>query len=52
METSQILCFAYNDMPTIAMETFLYHGEYSMFNLDADGDQALDDMIYYQLFEC
>ena len=41
-------CFAYNNMSTIPMETFLYHGEYIMYNEDV----ALDNLIYYQLFEC
>lgn len=41
-------CLAYNDWGTIAMETFLYHEEYSMYN----EDHAIDNMVYYQLFEC
>ena len=41
-------CFAYNTMSTIAMETFLYHDEYEMYN----DDHALDNLIYYQLFGC
>lgn len=43
-----MLCPVYNYLGTIAMETFLYHDEYEMFN----GDHALDNMIYYQLFGC
>lgn len=45
-------CFAYNYLGTVAMETFLYHNEYSMYNQDAGGNTALDDLIYYQLFDC
>lgn len=45
---SDTCCFAYNILGTIAMETFLYHEEYNMYN----ADHALDNMIYYQLFEC
>lgn len=41
-------CEAYNDLGTIPMEVFLYHWEYSDYNYD----NALDDLIYYQLFEC
>ena len=45
-------CFAYNYMATISMETFLYHIEYEPFSEDAEGGHLLDDMIYYQVFEC
>jgi len=42
------LCVMYNEASTIPMETFLYHEEYEMYN----ADHALDNFIYYQLFEC
>jgi len=45
-------CEAYNDISTIQMEQFLYHGEYRMYNLDSDYECQLDNLIYYQLFEC
>ena len=45
---SETCCFVYNDLSTIQMEQFLYHEEYSMYN----EDHAIDNMIYYQLFEC
>lgn len=49
---TDVLCVAYNEMPTIAMETFLFHDEYSMYNEDATGAHQLDNFIYYQLFGC
>jgi hypothetical protein len=52
METSEILCEAYNNLPTIPMEDFLFHPEYHPFNADSSGDHTLDDLIYYQLFGC
>jgi hypothetical protein len=45
---SETLCFAYNNLSTIQMEQFLYHDEYYMYN----EDHAVDNMLYYQLFEC
>jgi hypothetical protein len=45
-------CYAYNYLGTIQMEEFLYHDEYSMYNEDAGGDHAIDDLVYYQLFGC
>ncbi len=45
-------CFAYNYIATINMEEFLYHGDYSMYNEDAAGNHLIDDMLYYQVFEC
>lgn len=45
-------CFAYNNIATINMEEFLYHSEYHRFNEDKAGDHAIDDFIYYQLFDC
>jgi hypothetical protein len=45
-------CFAYNHLGTIPIETFLYHDDYSMFNEDAGGGHLIDDMLYYQVFEC
>ena len=45
-------CEAYNDVSTIQMEQFLYHDEYSMYNEDAGGFHQLDNLIYYQLFNC
>jgi len=45
-------CNAYNNEGTIQMEQFLYHDEYSMYNEDAGGEHQLDNLIYYQLFEC
>jgi len=46
------LCFAYNYLGTIAMETFLFHDEYNEYTEDADGDHTIDDFLYYQLFNC
>jgi len=49
METAQILCFAYVQLPTIPMERILWNGEYIMYNQD----HALDNYIYYAgLFGC
>lgn len=52
METSQILCWAYNYLGTIQMEEILYHWQWSMYNSDINGDCTIDDLIYYQLFDC
>jgi hypothetical protein len=52
MGTSETLCFAYTLLPTIPMETFLYHSEYHPYNEDITGDHTIDDLLYYQLFEC
>ena len=49
---SDTLCFAYNYLGTIPMETFLYHTEYEPFTLDANGGHLIDDMLYYQVMEC
>lgn len=45
---SDTLCFAYNSLGTIAMETFLFHEEYEMYN----ADHAIDNFLYYQVMEC
>jgi hypothetical protein len=46
-------CDAYNDpYATISMEKILYHSEYAMYNRDIAGQRVLDNLIYYQLFEC
>ena len=45
-------CFAYNELGTIQMEQFLYHMEYYMYNSSGFFENPLDDLIYYQLFEC
>jgi len=41
-------CPPYNTGSTVPMETFLFHEEYEMYN----ADHALDNLIYFQLFEC
>jgi len=46
------ICEMYNNGGTIAMETFLYHSEYSMFNEDANGVCQIDRFLYFQVFEC
>jgi hypothetical protein len=35
-----------------SMEDILCDGEYAMYNEDLGGNTPLDDLIYYQLFEC
>lgn len=49
---SDTCCYAYNVLGVIQMEQFLYHDEYSMYNEDSSGHHQLDNLIYYQLFEC
>ena len=52
MDMVQLYCYVYNYLGTIPMETFLYHGDYYMFNLGAAGEHSLDDYLYYQVFNC